>query len=1041
MVSQAVLLANSEKVYADVCDYIAGTALVGAPKMGSNHTDVHNWCHSQFQSNQKVSGFLKPEISELHDMINSFWILCTGLYVLNFSTERHTSVLDQNTTVSLQSVVGGTTNLHKFELSPSSVLDRQPHHKDAEDLLKWGISTLIAYVKEHQQVDGRFNQVTKTPGYQELETLLYSSATLDANLQSWCEALEAMLDQSPIAFKQTMFESRVDPSALLHYSIQRGHAPLVNHIFRAVSQAQTSYGGTPAMQAAWLHATRAITASALIFPKPDVPPIQVWQTLKERLEICCLFKETNSGSLWIPGVYDNMFQRILPQAPATRDRYTICLYAWEVPEFIESWEQAPSISSGNIMATARSRFFNTITISGRNTFFEATTCEQYLTKRWGELGTRVANWILDAALLVPMAKDGAPGIQSTGHLVAPVTRLDDINGLIDVDAPAKTALAYAFPNHLCLLSQNAAQSEAIAMKDIAEWLCKTFRPIADGHTMGLQKSRTVELVDFQGDVFEHVAFALPPLSPLNIERDNCWIPLFERGIVAESEVSRDRQDPAGIEMSFELMTTLAAVETYHYIQHQGDAGGLILLGFFTALVPILLHESGVFQWHFEYTEVDVLQANDLESTQHPWAFVEKPADLARRRCIVGMWPQANIMLGVEGTKLDLEDSGLAHLSKVSRPSGFELTAAVGITGGPVQGIVQATRTYVNQATIQRFIRPNLYVRALDRLSQAVALVYDCKSHIGWLVPQTSLLLHLCHAYYARLSSGKGLADPIPWAKASTDGAAAAGAALRGAGDIVVSRVGDHADDKLLLRQLLVDLNSNLQATQATRQRPKKMFRWTKEVYFAELQDQFLEPDNGSALRVLNPSEWPSIEAWLEITSKVDGLLVCKNLDQAIALVGSSCSPNNQSQQASNNNNNIINNNNTTTAATTTLTTTQAQLLTHLATCSSCAKVPEGRGYLVAHAWCLQNVLKRPSLIAGRDMATWIQNGKPFDVHLHAPNESIWTHPEKVLQSFAKPERGSVCNKTGGHTVEGAVVFGKYGEESLGEWLRKVALSP
>lgn len=173
-----------------------------------------------------------------------------------------------------------------------------------------------------------------------------------------------------------------------------------------------------------------------------------------------------------------------------------------------------------------------------------------------------------------------------------------------------------------------------------------------------------------------------------------------------------------------------------------------MLGFFTALVPILLHESGVFQWHFEYTEVDVLQANDLESTQHPWAFVEKPADLARRHCIVGMWPQANIMLGVEGTKLDLEDSGLAHLSKVSRPSGFELTAAVGITGGPVQGIVQATRTYVNQATIQRFIRPNLYVRALDRLSQAVALVYDCKSHVGWLVPQTSLLLHLCHAYFS-----------------------------------------------------------------------------------------------------------------------------------------------------------------------------------------------------------------------------------------------------------------------------------------------------
>ncbi|THX96227.1 hypothetical protein D6D03_08854 [Aureobasidium pullulans] len=374
---------------------------------------------------------------------------------------------------------------------------------------------------------------------------------------------------------------------------------------------------------------------------------------------------------------------------------------------------------------------------------------------------------------------------------------------------------------------------------------------------------------------------------------------------------------------------------------------------------------------------------------------------------------------------------------VLRPNGLEVTAALGLSGGPVQGILQATRTYEHQVTRQRFTRPDSYDRALDHLSQAVALVYDCKTHIAWLVPQTSLLLHLCHAYYARLSNIKGQPDPIPWAKPSTDGASAATAAFRGSGDIVVSDAGDH--DQLLLRQLLVSLSSSLQVTQDTRQLPKKIFRWTKEVYFSELQDQILEPDNGSALRVLDPAEWPSIKAWLEIATKVDGLLVCRNLDQAIALVGRSCSPHNQSPQA--NTNIITNNMNSNNTTTTTTTTTQTQLSTHLATCSSCAKVPEGRGYLVAHAWCLQNVLKRPSLIAGRDMATWIQNGKPFDVHLHAPNESIWTHPEKVLQSFAKSERASVCNKTGGHTIEGAVVFGKYGEESLGEWLRKVALSP
>ncbi|THV66093.1 hypothetical protein D6D29_10443 [Aureobasidium pullulans] len=509
------------------------------------------------------------------------------------------------------------------------------------------------------------------------------------------------------------------------------------------------------------------------------------------------------------------------------------------------------------------------------------------------------------------------------------------------------------------------------------------------------------------------------------------------GVVAERKDFRDPSGLEGIEMSFELMASLAAVETYHHVQYNNDTGGLILLGFFTALIPTLLHDSGVFQWHFEYTDENILRAEDLVSTQCPWAFVNDSADFAGKRCVVGMWPQANIMLGVEGTRLDFEDSGLPHRSTVLRPNGLEVTAALGLSGGPVQGILQATRTYEHQVTRQRFTRPDSYVRALDHLSQAVALVYDCKTHIAWLVPQTSLLLHLCHAYYARLSNIKGQPDPIPWAKPSTDGASAATAAFRGSGDIVVSDAGDH--DQLLLRQLLVSLSSSLQVTQDTRQLPKKIFRWTKEVYFSELQDQILEPDDGSALRVLDPAEWPSIKAWLEITKKVDGLLVCRNLDQAIALVGPSCSPHNQSPQA--NANIITNNMNSNNTTTTTTTTTQTQLSTHLATCSSCAKVPEGRGYLVAHAWCLQNVLKRPSPIASKNMATWIQNGKPFDVHLHASNESIWAHPEKVLQSFAKPERGFVCNKTGGHTVEGAVVFGKYGEESLAEWLRKVALSP
>ncbi|THZ16064.1 hypothetical protein D6C89_09435 [Aureobasidium pullulans] len=967
---------------------------------------------------------------------------------MSFNARSHAEERNQDPTHEYyhMPLLGEIPRVDARYIRPEASASRQTiSHSDKEAyfvLFAAEMQKLITCVTGDRQVSIRSDQAeeesypsTKTQSYRALEFLLDQSMTTDLELQSCCDALEAALEQGLTVSELIVLESKVDLGALLHHSIQRGQVQLTRSLLEFVAKSKTPHKALSVMRAAHFHAVRAIAATVLSLPTSNIPDLQVWQALGHRGKVSRLFVEMDMSGSESPKEYNFLFRKLFGLAESKANDYQISLHPWEIPEMIKGWTQGPAVSYQDITANLRSKLFNTVTISGSDTSFQAMTGEQYLIYHWNNHGIEVADCVIEAALLASGTLDGASGALSNDGPAKTVIRWNDM-GFENSDT-----LAYAMPSHLCLFIQGVPTPMARAVQDIVGWLCQTFRPIEAGHTTGVQLSRTAQEVRFEsssdGHGYGYVVFSLQPLMPLVISRANCWMPLFERGVVAERKDSRDPSGLEGIEMSFELMTSLAAVETYHHVQYNSDTGGLILLGFFTALIPILLHDSGVFQWHFEYTDENILRAEDLVSTQCPWAFVNDSADFAGKRCVVGMWPQANIMLGVEGTRLDFEDSGLPHRSTVLRPNGLEVTAALGLSGGPVQGIFQATRTYEHQVTRQRFTRPDSYVRALDHLSQAVALVYDYKTHIAWLVPQTSLLLHLCHAYYARLSNIKGQPDPIPWAKPSTDGASAATAAFRGSGDIVVSDAGDH--DQLLLRQLLVSLSSSLQVTQDTRLLPKKIFRWTKEVYFSQLQDQILEPDDGSALRVLDPAEWPSIKAWLEITKKVDGLLVCRNLDQAIALVGPSCSPPNQSPQA--NTNIITNNMNTNNTTTTTTTTTQMQLSTHLATCSSCAKVPEGRGYLVAHAWCLQNVLKRPSPIASKNMATWIQNGKPFDVHLHASNESIWAHPEKVLQSFAKPERGSVCNKTGGHTVEGAVVFGKYGEESLGEWLRKVALSP
>jgi hypothetical protein len=99
------------------------------------------------------------------------------------------------------------------------------------------------------------------------------------------------------------------------------------------------------------------------------------------------------------------------------------------------------------------------------------------------------------------------------------------------------------------------------------------------------------------------------------------------------------------------------------------------------------------------------------------------------------------------------------------------------------------------------------------------------------------------------------------------------------------------------------------------------------------------------------------------------------------------------------------------------------MVPHLAKCS-CAKVPEGRGYLVVHARCLQNVLRRPSPTTSKDKVTWIPESKSLDDGPSRPTECIWTHPERILQSFGKPGPEYACISSPVDAVDEAVVFEK-----------------
>ena len=82
------------------------------------------------------------------------------------------------------------------------------------------------------------------------------------------------------------------------------------------------------------------------------------------------------------------------------------------------------------------------------------------------------------------------------------------------------------------------------------------------------------------------------------------------------------------------MVTLAAAENYFTVD-----GGIILLGFSTALIPVAQDsETGSIQWHFETSsepETSRLSLHELKSIRGTWFKTKNIDVLTGKDCFVG----------------------------------------------------------------------------------------------------------------------------------------------------------------------------------------------------------------------------------------------------------------------------------------------------------------------------------------------------------------------------------------------------------------------
>lgn len=263
--------------------------------------------------------------------------------------------------------------------------------------------------------------------------------------------------------------------------------------------------------------------------------------------------------------------------------------------------------------------------------------------------------------------------------------------------------------------------DAQAFIDAFVWICTAIRLNPNRELSVVNEPLISEAVRIRSERYEaaayhFVTYELTPLVPCSSEdigpETRCWTKLFRSSIIAHWPFKR-KWGP-GLQLSFDMMTHLAAVENVFHVD-----GGIILAGFFTALVPIHYDEAAKsILWHFEAVDDsgDLLKPSQLSSVAGDWFKTQDPNMLRNSICLLGWFEYANILLGtrelLEHSQNKLTWSATPPQYRSTRREGFEIGGQFGFSAGPINITPQVARSWRFHSNVQRFSAPSTYFCSL-----------------------------------------------------------------------------------------------------------------------------------------------------------------------------------------------------------------------------------------------------------------------------------------------------------------------------------------
>lgn len=730
---------------------------------------------------------------------------------------------------------------------------------------------------------------------------------------------------------------------------------------------------------------------------------------------------------------------IFEESPTQLPPGVVYLFNWDLPTVISSL-----VGLGPEPKSIKDVLRNYVILTGSDSRFSCLTCAEYVDNRWGEPGTLVLEVICEEL--------------ENGEQLEPfmIRTLSGKAIMIDISA-----------YHLTIHCPNKQAEDANfhCVLQVVYWLTSAIRKqpvrVISGNSGDLFGSRlriNSWLLEpdryshtHHGGVYQIIPEPFETLTDLEIGESRCWANMFNSGIVTWSDMRSTRDWGRGLQIDFSLLVHLTAVGTYYmFKKDESESGGVILVGFRSALIPIS-EKDGAIQWHFalakEGQTINIRAV--MEQLGGRWHKVQDPRELERAKlCFVGWHEKAEILLGTKDGQYTLDQSDSTELAKTLKLSGVSFGVTGGLSGGPMAPIslgAQATAQYVLHSFEQRF-KPNPeYEMALNTISPQVAFLYDTGASRAWLVPGLSLHLHLCHEYFFRNKDNWGAkTNHIPYADVSTNGSLAAIRALREGRDVHVFQDPEDSDhdpssrlppNKTTLLHVFQMVHLNLVQSNDAREpfsisRPWPFLTRVLNLTSAELGDMLGTPNMKTSMKqveILAKKAAP----WHSLADSADIVFVCSNIGHPIRPVPS-------------------------------WSTADAKKPLKC----ECCELPRGEYYLAAHTWCLRRILEKKKWIRPFKSPTSTNglgenhvpspvpsDSEPFTYYVdeehwalsptrnggwrhiwrvcHHATRSIWDSPEGFFQDFSlkvgkqldRENGGRGCNKNQIIPNTGVLVFG------------------